>query len=218
MSTQGRLAHDLRMVFEGLMEGIFVGMPGEITEYDATTRLASVKPSILRQYKGKSTPTSIAPIQNVLIIQSRTAIAQVRLPVNVGDKCFLIFADRNISNFMQGDGSQKAPLDDRMHDVNDAFAFLGGWPPASDGKTDDDPTSLLVQYKDSSLKIKEDGEIQIGAKNKLLKDSARKGDSVQVTIPTGTFLVAATAGVPNPAPVIVTGEITSGSDTTKVSD
>ncbi len=216
MTTPGEVARNLRMVFEGLMEGVYVAMPGQITEYDQSTRLASVLPSILRQYKSNAEPVSIAPIQNVLIIQSRTALAQVRLPVNVGDKCFLIFADRNVSNFMQGDGSQKAPLDDRMHDINDAVAFLGGWPPASDGKTDDDPTSLLVQYKDSSLKIKQDGEIQIGAKNKPLKRSAREGDTVRVTIPAGSFLVPP-SGVPN-VPIIADGKITSGSDTTKVSD
>ena len=39
----------------------------------------------------------------------------------------------------------------------------------------------------------------------------RVGDSVQVTIPANSFLVAANAGVLNPLPVTVDGEITSGS-------
>jgi hypothetical protein len=45
---------------------------------------------------------------------------------------------------------------------------------------------------------------------------ARKTDTVKVTIPIGTFLVAATGGSPNPAPVEVTGEITDGSSKVKV--
>ncbi len=43
------------------------------------------------------------------------------------------------------------------------------------------------------------------------KGAARVDDEVEVTIPTGTFLVAATAGVLNPSPVKVTGKITAGS-------
>jgi hypothetical protein len=44
-----------------------------------------------------------------------------------------------------------------------------------------------------------------------IKGVARVDDTVQVTIPALTFLVSATAGVLNPNPVIVTGQITSGS-------
>lgn len=40
---------------------------------------------------------------------------------------------------------------------------------------------------------------------------ARTGDTVQVTIPAQSFLVAANAGVLNPLPVTVDGEITGGS-------
>lgn len=40
--------------------------------------------------------------------------------------------------------------------------------------------------------------------------AGRQGDMVAVTIPPGSFLIAAQAGVPNPAPVTVYGVITSG--------
>lgn len=46
--------------------------------------------------------------------------------------------------------------------------------------------------------------------------SARVGDSVEVTVPTGTFLVAAQAGVLNSAPITLDGEITSGSSIVEV--
>lgn len=42
-------------------------------------------------------------------------------------------------------------------------------------------------------------------------NAARQGDAVRVTIPIGTFLVAASDGVANAAPVLVDGTITSGS-------
>jgi hypothetical protein len=47
--------------------------------------------------------------------------------------------------------------------------------------------------------------------------AAREGDSVRVTIPAGSFLVAATlGGTLNPMPVDVDGEITSGSDKVRI--
>ena len=47
-------------------------------------------------------------------------------------------------------------------------------------------------------------------------DSARKGDSVQVTIPPGTVLIPGGPGSGNPAPITLNGTITSGSTKVKV--
>lgn len=47
------------------------------------------------------------------------------------------------------------------------------------------------------------------------KSLARVDDSVSVTVPAGTFLTAAQAGVLNPAPVTLEGKITSGNDKLK---
>lgn len=50
------------------------------------------------------------------------------------------------------------------------------------------------------------------------KGAARLGDTVQVTIPVGSFLTAANGGVLNAAPVTVDGEITSASSKVAVAD
>ncbi|MGL4982542.1 MAG: hypothetical protein ACRC4W_06805 [Treponemataceae bacterium] len=47
---------------------------------------------------------------------------------------------------------------------------------------------------------------------KTAKAAARKDDQVKVTIPAGTVLVAADAGVPNPFPIELTGTIQAGSN------
>jgi hypothetical protein len=50
-------------------------------------------------------------------------------------------------------------------------------------------------------------------------ECARKGDSVQVTIPTGTVMIPNPMGgpsIPNPAPITLNGVITSGSSKVKV--
>jgi hypothetical protein len=54
-----------------------------------------------------------------------------------------------------------------------------------------------------------DGKTDLGSAATL--GIARKTDAVEVTIPAGTFLVSADAGVLNPLPVVVTGTITAAS-------
>ncbi len=99
-----------------------------------------------------------------------------------------------------------------------------------DGNTVNIDKTGNINIKKSSGEtiVLEDGKIEIDSGKKItmsdtkitlhsgatpatIKPIGRVGDSVQVTIPPGSFLVAATAGVLNPAPVNVTGTITSGS-------
>jgi uncharacterized protein involved in type VI secretion and phage assembly len=53
------------------------------------------------------------------------------------------------------------------------------------------------------------------------KGAARQDDSVEVTIPSGSFIIAvagSATGTPNPAPVKVQGKITSSSGSVKIGD
>ncbi len=84
----------------------------------------------------------------------------------------------------------------------------------------------------STLEIDKDGNVKIEAKkditiktdgNVTINDgsngAARKDDTVEVTIPSGSFIIAvagSATGTPNPAPVKVQGKITSGSDKVKI--
>lgn len=66
---------------------------------------------------------------------------------------------------------------------------------------------------DGNVNIEAAGDVTI---NSGSKGAARQDDSVEVTIPSGTFLTAAQAGVPNAAPVKVQGKITSASSSVKI--
>jgi phage gp45-like len=75
---------------------------------------------------------------------------------------------------------------------------------------------IVIQSGGSQIIVNKDGDVTINAAGQIKLAGggpgvARNGDSVQVTIPTGTFLTAAQAGVANAAPVKVTGTITAGS-------
>jgi len=72
--------------------------------------------------------------------------------------------------------------------------------------------------KDGNVKIEAKGDVVINDGN---QGAARKDDTVEVTIPAGSFIttVAGQAtGTPNPTPVKVQGKITSGSGTVKIGD
>ena len=165
MRTTARMAAGLRTMIESVLEDMHFALPGRIEAYDPKTRLATVQPLIQPQYKGDDGPTDLAPIQRVPIVQPRTANAQVRLPVAVGDLCLLIFADRAIDNWLAGDGTARAANDVRMHHEDDAFAILGAWPPGGKGVTDDDPDALVMQNKGGEVKIRDDGSVEIGKRS-----------------------------------------------------
>jgi len=76
---------------------------------------------------------------------------------------------------------------------------------------------VIFEDPENTIRIKYNGDtLEIGNSNFL--DAARVDDTVEVTIPANSFLIAADAGVMNPAPVKVQGVITSGSDQVKVGD
>ena len=103
-------------------------------------------------------------------------------------------------------------------------------------KMKDGKTTLEID-KDGNIKIVAKGDITINDKqlkitsgdevviNDGKKGAARKDDTVEVTIPSGTFITQVSGGittpalgVPNPAPVKVQGKITSGSGKVKIGD
>ena len=105
-----------------------VCMPAKITEYDPGTQIAQVQPLIKRTLYRRSSSELLPIINDVLVVHSRTDKAMIRFPVNKGDIVTLVFADRSLENWLKGDGTEKDPNDTRSHSLNDAYAFLGGYP------------------------------------------------------------------------------------------
>jgi len=84
----------------------------------------------------------------------------------------------------------------------------------------------IIMNGGTTIEIDKNGNVKIEAKGDVVlndgsQGAARKEDSVEVTIPPGSFIVAvggAGTGTPNPNPVKVQGKITSGSGTVKIGD
>lgn len=76
-------------------------------------------------------------------------------------------------------------------------------------------THIVFEDPEEKTLIRFDGDnLDLGKRGHL--NAARETDTVEVTIPPGTFLIAAMAGVANPQPVTVQGQITSGSDQVRI--
>lgn len=84
----------------------------------------------------------------------------------------------------------------------------------------------IIMDGGTTIEIDKDGNVKIEAKGDVIlnggsQGAARKDDSVEVTIPSGSFIVAVAGnatGTPNPNPVKVQGKITSASGTVKIGD
>ena len=133
--------------------------------------------------------------------------------------------DGNVKIEAKGDITIKA-------DKNSEIAIKGDSVINTDGKLEITAKGDSVINADGKLEItakgdsviNADGNIEITAKgnvklNNGSKGAARQDDTVEVTIPAGSFITAVTGqatGTPNPAPVTVQGKITSASGTVKI--
>ena len=84
---------------------------------------------ITDQNTNKKTTQALPVIKNIpyTMPQSQTLGLSIRIPVQIGDECLLIFADRSLDNWQERGGFQD-PVEDtipRKHDLTDAIAILG---------------------------------------------------------------------------------------------
>lgn len=118
----------IRVSFIEMAGELRVCLPGRIETYDPDTHLASIQPLIKRKFYGQENAELLPIVNRVPVIHPRTAKALIRLPVASGDIVTLIFADRSIEPWLQGDGVAAEALDTRQHHLSDAYALLGGYP------------------------------------------------------------------------------------------
>ncbi len=139
---------------EGLIDAAFIEfagelrvcMPGRIEKYDPDTHLASVQPLIKRRFYRRKNAVLLPIINRVPVIHPRTAKALIRLPVASGDIVTMVFSDRSLEAWLQGDGAESEALDTRQHHLSDAYAILGGYP-EKNKLTATNPDALEIQVK-----------------------------------------------------------------------
>ena len=103
-------------------DNIRVSMPAKVVSYDAATNRASVKP--VGTYTTKDFQEIEYPTIHSVPMQFPCGVggtAGVTFPIKAGDGCIVIFADREIEQFLSGSFCD----DMRSHSMNDAYAIPG---------------------------------------------------------------------------------------------
>lgn len=129
-------AGSFELQFWRLAGQLRVCLPANILTFDAATQLCTVKPGIKLKsvIAGKVTYIDLPVVSQVPIVipYAQGAGTLLTLPIQAGDPCLLLFADRDIGTFMQtGSSAQPGSLEDadtttpRSHHLTDAICIPG---------------------------------------------------------------------------------------------
>lgn len=101
---------------------IHTASPGKIISYDPGTGLASVQPSLkFKVPDGRELDMPVIIGVPVIFPSGSGGNASVSFPIQAGDGCLIVFAERSIDDWVKGGDSD----DPRKHDLTDAIAIPG---------------------------------------------------------------------------------------------
>lgn len=112
---------------EQMLGNLRTASPGIVKEVNLGKQTVTVQLAIqgkMVDQTGVAKWVNMPLLTDVPIIWPRAGGFSLTFPVAVGDECLVIFGERCIDSWWQSGGVQK-PIDDRQHDLSDAFAIFG---------------------------------------------------------------------------------------------
>ena len=106
MTEADRLA-ELQARKKEIMRSLHCALPGMVVSFDAASRTAEIR------LAGEGLPD----------LKDVPVFMPVPFEVSEGDRCLVVFADRDITRWLTGD--EDAVLSPRLHSLSDGFAFVG---------------------------------------------------------------------------------------------
>ncbi|GAB7197671.1 hypothetical protein OS31_40010 [Dickeya oryzae] len=110
-----------------IASAIRVSLPGIVQSFDPDSVTCVIQPAI-RGYEtdtgGNQISVPLPLLVDVPVIFPRGGGCTLTFPIQPGDECLIVFADRCIDFWWQSGGMQE-PVDGRMHDLSDAFCIPG---------------------------------------------------------------------------------------------
>jgi hypothetical protein len=143
---------------------VHTALPGQIISYDHSLQKASIQPCLKKSYLDGTTQ-EMPILNNVPVIFPRAGEASLTFPVSPGDACLLLFIERS-TDLWKSVGGIVAPNDPRKFDLSDAVAIMGLMP-FSENSLSENNEDVLLTYKNSSIRIKASGDIQIETASKV---------------------------------------------------
>jgi hypothetical protein len=160
LNINGLLTPEITDALLQLKQDIFRTMHcvkvGQIQLFDPSKKTAQVQ-ILFRRVLNNGTTADYPVLVDCPVFTLQGGGGAVQLPIEPGDPCLILFADRNLDAWFQN-GSAQAPFDARCHDLSDGIALVG-LNPLSSG---------LEDYEDSVAKIFYDGA-QVALSGGLVK-------------------------------------------------
>lgn len=162
-----KLATFVNAAMRGVLDGVFVALPGKVTAYDKTTQRADVQPLIQRGYRGEDQKRAVKRLpvaSDVPVMFLGSAEGRITTPVKKGTRVLLVFSSSSIARWKSID-DECDPGDDRRHALADAIAIVGLYakPPTSA------PDDAIVLHAGNGIKVKIGGDS--GTQKTLMADS-----------------------------------------------
>lgn len=117
----------LRSMLDGREASVWQGGPGIVQSFDGDAMTCVVQPAIQARVSAKDGTVSLVDMPLLLdvpVFFPSGGGCTLTFGVSAGDECYFAIADRCIDGWWQSGGIQ-APMEARMHDLSDAFAFVG---------------------------------------------------------------------------------------------
>lgn len=128
--TQERYVDPLeatQLHLDGRQAQIHTAMPATIVAFDPAMMTVKVQPAVQMirvMPDGSRQPMTITELHDVPVVFPGGGGHLLTFPIQAGDDCLVVFAERSIDHWWQLGGTQ-TPSDWRMHDINDGFALVG---------------------------------------------------------------------------------------------
>ena len=118
---------DRQAQIDNKLMDVHTALPAIIISFDPEKRTVSAQPTIQRVFsegEGKAGADNLPPCVDVPVVFPMGGGYELTFPINKGDECLLIFAERCIDSWFET-GRPSEPADFRQHDLSDAFAIVG---------------------------------------------------------------------------------------------
>lgn len=149
----------IEAVVEQRLENIHTCLPARIEKYDYSVGKADVKPLIKKKFRDGDV-VSLPVIPSVPVSWPRTKTAVLHFPLVKGDTGIVVFSERSLEIWLSK-GGDVLPGDPRKFDLTDAV-FIPGIVPFNVDNLADNNDDVILQYKNTGIRIKKNGDVEIG--------------------------------------------------------
>ena len=113
----------LRMAFEGMLSGVWTGLPAYVVSYNAALQTCVVQPTVMsrqQQPDGSFVFAKLPVLQDCPVGWQGGGGFSLTFPLAKGDEGMVLFSNRCIDGWWQNSGVQ-VPPEIRMYDLSDGF-------------------------------------------------------------------------------------------------